>query len=275
MNKKLKIRRKGEGGITLIALVITVIVLLILAGVSISMLAGDNSILKNATEAKSKTEYAKAQEEVALAYAEAVGKYYTSNAGTVNLADEVVTSLRNAGYTVNSVTSGAVTGISVSSSGVTLEEGGQTEEIIVTLESANGTSNYVLVDGLYYLLTITESTAVLSTSGVSNPSSGSEPSPSDVTVTSGDSDIASVTKLDNWNFTITSGTATASSNDVTITVAYPEVTSATINVTVSKVQTGVGADAVADAPSTYYGATVNYPVAIKTSMGDSQTTAVD
>ena len=45
-------------GITLIALVISIIVLLILAGISISMLAGDNSILKRAVDAKERTERA-------------------------------------------------------------------------------------------------------------------------------------------------------------------------------------------------------------------------
>ena len=35
-------KKKGTRGITLIALVITIVVLLILAGISISMLAGDN-----------------------------------------------------------------------------------------------------------------------------------------------------------------------------------------------------------------------------------------
>ena len=39
-------------GITLIALVVTIIVLLILAGVSIQMLTGQNGILKRAKEAK-------------------------------------------------------------------------------------------------------------------------------------------------------------------------------------------------------------------------------
>ena len=39
---------KGNKGITLIALVITIIVLLILAGVSIAMLSGENSILRRA-----------------------------------------------------------------------------------------------------------------------------------------------------------------------------------------------------------------------------------
>ena len=39
---------KSTKGITLIALVITIIVLLILAGVSIAMLTGDNGILSQA-----------------------------------------------------------------------------------------------------------------------------------------------------------------------------------------------------------------------------------
>ena len=53
-------------GITLIALVITIIVLLILAGVSISMLTGDNGILTQAKLAKEKTEEAQRKEEQQL-----------------------------------------------------------------------------------------------------------------------------------------------------------------------------------------------------------------
>lgn len=52
---KKKILEKDRG-ITLIALVITIIVLLILAGISISMLSGDNSILSRAGEAKEMTD---------------------------------------------------------------------------------------------------------------------------------------------------------------------------------------------------------------------------
>ena len=58
---------KSRNGITLIALVITIIVLLILAGVSISMLSGDNSILTKAAEAKEKTEKATEYEQIKLA----------------------------------------------------------------------------------------------------------------------------------------------------------------------------------------------------------------
>ena len=49
--------RKNKG-ITLIALVITIIVLLILAGVSIAMLTGQNGILSQAQKAKTETEQA-------------------------------------------------------------------------------------------------------------------------------------------------------------------------------------------------------------------------
>ena len=55
-----------EKGITLIALVITIIVLLILAGVSISMLTGDNGILTQAQRAKEMTEAASEEEYIQL-----------------------------------------------------------------------------------------------------------------------------------------------------------------------------------------------------------------
>ena len=43
---RIKMKIKSNKGITLIALVITIIVLLILAGVTIAALSGDNGILK-------------------------------------------------------------------------------------------------------------------------------------------------------------------------------------------------------------------------------------
>ncbi len=57
---------KSTKGITLIALVITIIVLLILAGISISMLSGDNSILQKATDAKTSSERAEAKEQAQM-----------------------------------------------------------------------------------------------------------------------------------------------------------------------------------------------------------------
>ncbi|MCI9063247.1 MAG: hypothetical protein HFJ17_01390 [Clostridia bacterium] len=62
----MKNKLEKQTGITLIALVITIIVLLILAGVAISMLAGDNGILKQAAKAKGETENATKEEESTL-----------------------------------------------------------------------------------------------------------------------------------------------------------------------------------------------------------------
>ena len=60
---EMKTRIKSRKGITLIALVITIIVLLILAGVAITMLSGENGILRQAASAK--TEYEeKSKEEI-------------------------------------------------------------------------------------------------------------------------------------------------------------------------------------------------------------------
>ena len=62
----LKNLRKSSKGITLIALVITIIVLLILAGVSIATLTGQNGILTRASDAKEQTEIASVKEQAQL-----------------------------------------------------------------------------------------------------------------------------------------------------------------------------------------------------------------
>ena len=59
-------KRTKQKGITLIALVITVIVLLILAGVSIATLTGENGILTRANDARTNTEVAEEKEKVEL-----------------------------------------------------------------------------------------------------------------------------------------------------------------------------------------------------------------
>ena len=70
---------KEKKGITLIALVITIVVLLILAGVSIAMLTGDNGILTQATKAKEETESAAKNETSDLANLESLINEYQSN----------------------------------------------------------------------------------------------------------------------------------------------------------------------------------------------------
>ena len=71
--------KEKNRGITLIALVVTIIVLIILAGISISMLTGQNGILNRAVEAKEKTQVANEKEAVNMAAMEAL----TEGKGTI------------------------------------------------------------------------------------------------------------------------------------------------------------------------------------------------
>ncbi len=66
-------KKENETGITLLALVITIIVLLILAGITISAITGDNGIIGNAGRAKEETEIANEKEIVEKATVQAMG----------------------------------------------------------------------------------------------------------------------------------------------------------------------------------------------------------
>ena len=70
----MKLNLKERNGITLIALVITIIVLLILAGVVITTLTGDNGILGKAKTAKTTNDEEKANEQIKIAVMGSYGK---------------------------------------------------------------------------------------------------------------------------------------------------------------------------------------------------------
>ena len=76
-------RRKS--GITLVALVITIIVLLKLAGVSISLVVGDNGVLTKAKIASEKVNSQSALEELQIAYSAVLMRYYGECANNASL----------------------------------------------------------------------------------------------------------------------------------------------------------------------------------------------
>ena len=89
----LKLSRKNKiktnRGITLIALVITIIVLLILAGVTIATLTGDNGLLTKAGNAKNASSDAEIEEKIKLAVAESnLSKYMDNNSNSLNHIQE-------------------------------------------------------------------------------------------------------------------------------------------------------------------------------------------
>ena len=98
---------KEKKGITLIALVITIIVLLILAGVSIAMLTGQNGILTQAQNAKTTTANKSAEEKVKLAVMAARAQSEDASLDATKLKTEIednyagVAELTAGGFPVN------------------------------------------------------------------------------------------------------------------------------------------------------------------------------
>ena len=68
-----RVAKQKNKGITLIALVITVIILLILAGITVGAITGDNGIIDNAGQAKEETEIANEKEIIEKATVQAMG----------------------------------------------------------------------------------------------------------------------------------------------------------------------------------------------------------
>ena len=90
-------KRKRANGITLIALVITIIVLLILAGVTIATLTGENGILTRASDAAEQTEVAEEKEAIGVAYAGVLADNNGTGVSAGELQDELQ---RNGGFYV-------------------------------------------------------------------------------------------------------------------------------------------------------------------------------
>ncbi len=168
-------------GITLIALVVTVIVLLILAGVSVSMLSGQNGILNRAGEAKEKTEDAEDLEYLRTKAYEVLVDYYNMTEDTTSEVDYVLKRLNDLGISSNENTGTIIyngkkydiseiigqtieqkaieaqtevkikqiTPINATSNDTTLFEKGKIRMIIQ--EEADSTNRAVIPNGFYYV----------------------------------------------------------------------------------------------------------------------------
>ena len=100
MNNLLKCKGKSNKGITLIALIITILVLLIITGVSIATLTGENGIINKATGAKAEMVIAEEKEAISLAYAAAI----METLGQDVTADDLKAELIVNGYNASKVT---------------------------------------------------------------------------------------------------------------------------------------------------------------------------
>lgn len=140
LKKKKQVIKTSNKGITLIALVITIIVLLILAGVAISTLTGENGILQKVKEAKVENIKGEERDKLALAY-HAVKIDKLSNKDKNNMTkNEINKALKDAGITVKSITedtNGVITVEMPNGNKYTITQEGKIDNIAIGNENNN------------------------------------------------------------------------------------------------------------------------------------------
>lgn len=119
-NSKNKLKLKNSEGITLIALVVTIIVLIILAGVSINLLFGQYGVVTKAKDAKEQMEVAQVKEDIQLKLVDLqADKMLTGESVNATELEEVIT---EAGGEVVKNAEGIITGVKVGDTTIPIEE---------------------------------------------------------------------------------------------------------------------------------------------------------
>ena len=160
-----KRKLKTENAITLVALVLTIIVLLILAGISLNLIMGDGGILNRTTNARKTTDLAGAQEKIDLLVAEASYDYmkqkYVEGNGTISqdkntyilgqLGDILSTLKTDGDIDDFGTTEGsAITGISLGIDSLDLAVG-DNQTITVSSVAGVGGDYYIEIENQRYL----------------------------------------------------------------------------------------------------------------------------
>ncbi|HCC04050.1 MAG TPA: hypothetical protein DEP51_04245 [Clostridiales bacterium] len=165
------LNKQKNNGITLIALIVTIITLLLLAGISIQMLTGENSIINRAGKAKELNELENAKEIANLGYMKYSLEKKISN--TQKTAEEFVTeALNESGYIVTTVPiDGTIVTGAILKDGensitkVNLKHTDSAKSFTVkldTIEHENSNKYYVLINGKYQEVLVTDDGATIS-----------------------------------------------------------------------------------------------------------------
>ena len=96
--KKFNENKQKQQGITLIALAVTIIVMLILAGVTIAALTSENGIINQASKVKETSKVAKTEEEAKLEYSNLILEKQMEGHGEETELSDVIEKLEENGY---------------------------------------------------------------------------------------------------------------------------------------------------------------------------------
>ena len=167
-----KSKTSSDSGITLIALIVTIIIMLILAGVSISMVTGENGVIKNAKKSVKQTEIAQVDEKAKLIATDLlISKRSDGDSDDITIAD-IVSGLQKEGYTIETETSGTQTVTAdnikfkidgTETSNVQVAPGKtKTVDVVVDLGDDSGTKYYVVIRGSSYELKMEDNSPTVS-----------------------------------------------------------------------------------------------------------------
>lgn len=189
---------KQNKAITLIALVITIVVLIILAGVLINITLGENGILDKAKKSSFQMKRATILEAANLAYSEV----YVEGEGEINpstIADLTVAKMKTRGYDIKDITteSGTITEVNLDKNSLTINMG-KTGVITISYQegTASGARYFAPINGKYYELTIEKGNIQLGEEPVDIAELESETTVEE-TLVSQDENVATVDKTGN------------------------------------------------------------------------------
>ena len=234
---------KNRNGITLIALVVTILVLLILAGVTITTLMGDNGIINQTASAKDKTRRASAEEVANLGYLNAQVDVHvngTANGGLKGAVD----ALKAEKYTVKdaNATSTSLSNVTLQDengnnvgSSVKIATGTSTKTLTVKTETATtaGTGNpdwYVEINGLYHKLEEKSGRIEIKKDGKSESELGIVTTNSTITLA-----VTGLTGLVKVNGTAVTDSTEVKNNDTITIDSQSEATSGTITISAENI----------------------------------------
>ncbi len=157
-----------ESGITLIALVITIIVLLILSAVTINMLVGDNGILKQATSAKTTTTLSTAKEDLRLEWNNQLAQSYyddnKENIGKPNI-ESIINAIEQKGYQIKQT--GSSSKYDIRDIEDVFVKPGETKKIEINLKKDfTEKTYYMFIENKYYQILYDNNEITLSGEGL-------------------------------------------------------------------------------------------------------------
>lgn len=185
-----------QNGITLISLIITIIILLILAGVTLNMVIGENGLFTTAETSAEAYKIAEIEERARTYYVSEIANEVTG--GTEATLAGVINKLRKEGYKIKEEESEIkpIKEIKLSEQEITLTTN-QTQEITyeIIYEENVLTKYYIEIQGSYYEIKIEERTIKIDKNEVKiDQEEGKEETQEEVTITTSNENIVTYQK---------------------------------------------------------------------------------